>query len=71
MTEYIINRLWKYLLLIFREDDLTKYALEALNLHLQVYGLSPRLAFELMWSRFINSSGGKGKMCQQIYIWNT
>ena len=56
-----VYRLWKYLLLIFREDGRTKYVLEALNLHLQVYGLSPRLAFELMWSRFINSSGGKGK----------
>ena len=56
-----VYRIWKYLLLIFREDGCTKYALEALNLHLQVYGLSPRLAFELMWSRFINSKGGKGK----------
>ena len=56
-----VYHIWKYLLLIFREDGRTKYALEALNLHLQVYGLSPRLAFELMWSRFINSNGGKGK----------
>ena len=56
-----VYRIWKYLLLIYREAGRTKYALEALNLHLQVYGLSPRLSFELKWTRFVNSKGGKGK----------
>ena len=35
-----VYHIWKYLLFIFREDGRTKYALEALNLHLQVSGLS-------------------------------
>jgi len=52
---------WKYLLLLFRESGRTKYALEALNLHLQHYGLPPHLAFEITWSRFVNAKGGKGR----------
>ena len=45
-----VYRVWKYLLLLFRESGRTKYALEALNLHLQHYGLPPHLAFEITWS---------------------
>lgn len=52
--------LWKHLLLIFRYSGRTKYSLEALNLHFQHYGLSPRQAFQLIWSRFVNSKGGEG-----------
>jgi len=56
-----VYRVWKYLLLLFHESGRTKYALEALNLHLQHYGLPPHLAFEITWSRFVNSKGGKGR----------
>ena len=56
----LFYRVWKYLLLLYRESGRTKYALEALNLHLQHYGLPPRLAFEIVWSRFVNSKGGQG-----------
>ena len=55
-----VYHVWKYLLLLYRESGRTKYALEALNLHLQHYGLPPRLAFEIVWSRFVNSKGGQG-----------
>ncbi len=55
-----VYRLWKHLLLIFRSSGRTKYTLEALNLHFQHYGLSPRQVFQLTWSRFVNSKGGGG-----------
>ena len=56
-----VYRIWQYLLLQFRASGRIKYSLEALNLHLQRYGLAPNIAFQLMWSRFVNSKGGKGK----------
>jgi L1 cell adhesion molecule like protein len=56
-----VHRVWKYLLLLYRESGRTKYALEALNLHFQHYGLPPHIAFEIKWSRFVNSNGGRGK----------
>ena len=56
-----VYRIWQYLLLHFRASGRTKYTLEALNLHLQCHGLAPNIAFQLKWSRFVNSKGGKGK----------
>lgn len=56
-----VYRIWQYLLLHFRASGRIKYTLEALNLHLQYHGLAPNIAFQLMWSRFVNSKGGKGK----------
>ena len=55
-----VYRTWQYLLLHFCASGRIKYSLEALNLHLQRYGLAPNIAFHLMWSRFVNSKGGKG-----------
>ena len=48
-------RVWKYLTLLFH---CIKYALEALTL--QLHRLPPRQAFEVKWSRFINTKGGTG-----------
>lgn len=62
---------WKYLLLLFCESGQTKYALEALNSPLPVYyGLPPCLAFEIVWSQFINSKGEQ-ETSPVISIWNT
>ena len=55
-----VYRIWQYLL-HFRASGRIKYTLEALNLHLQYHGLPPNIAFQLMWSRFVNSKGEKGK----------
>ena len=55
-----VCRAWKYLTLLFFSNGRTKYALEALTLQLQVHGLPPCQAFEVKWSRFINSKGGMG-----------
>ena len=65
-----VYRVWKYLLLLFRESGRTKYALEALNLHFQHYGLPPRLAFEIVWSRFVNSKGGQGGNIPVTSTWS-
>ena len=52
--------MWKYLTLLFFSNGRTKYAMEALTLQFQQYGLPPHQAFEVKWSRFINSKGGMG-----------
>ena len=49
---------WKYLLLLFKASKRTNYAIEALTLLAQYYLiLSPRLAEQLKWSRFVNVHG--------------
>ena len=54
-------RVWKYLLLLFRQFGRTKYALEALTLQLQCNGLPQHVAADIKWSRFINAKGGRGR----------
>ena len=56
-----VYRVWKYLLLLFRQHGRTKYALEALTLQLQCNGLPKNIAEDIKWSRFINSKGGRGR----------
>ena len=52
---------WKSLLLHFKADHRTKYALEALHLVAQVEALlTPRVAHELLWNRVCNPHGGVG-----------
>ena len=52
---------WRFLLLIFRASNKTKYSFEALNLLLQQNVLlPPRLKYQLMYSRFINTKGKPG-----------
>ena len=49
---------WKYFLLLFHASGHTNYCLEALNLLVQYYyTLSPRLAEQMLWGRFVNSEG--------------
>ncbi|XP_011679955.2 uncharacterized protein LOC105445739 [Strongylocentrotus purpuratus] len=51
-------RLYKYLLLYFKRTHRTKYSFQSLRLLAQVECmLSPRLAFELTWNRFVNKEG--------------
>ena len=57
-----ICRLYKFLMLHFKENGRTKYALEAFNLTAQSNALlSPQLAHQLMWNRSCNTKGGIGK----------
>ena len=55
-------RCWKLFLLHFKEEQSTKYALEALHLLLQVHCLLPPTeAHSLEWNRTVNNKGGLGK----------
>ena len=52
---------WRLFLPHFRADGCTKYALEALRLQMQVnVVLSPNLAHQVKWHRFLNTRGGLG-----------
>lgn len=56
-----VLRCWKFLLLVFKAGRRTNYSIEALILLAQYhFFLSPRLAQQLMWSRFINTHGWLG-----------
>ena len=53
-----VLRCWKFMLLIFKAGNRTNYSIEALFLLAQYHlFLSPRLAQQLIWSRFINTQG--------------
>ena len=52
---------WKYLLLIFKASQRKNYSIEAFNLLCQYfYYLSPQLAQQLLYSRFVNVHGRVG-----------
>ena len=52
---------WKYFMLVFRASGHTNYCLEAFNLFVQYYyTLTPRLAEQMLWGRFINNEGKMG-----------
>lgn len=52
---------WKFLLPVFKILGRKNYAIEAITIQLQCHHhLSERQSAELVWSRFINSRGGKG-----------
>lgn len=56
-----IVRNWKFNLCVFKAAQQKNYAIEAVNLLLQVqYLLSPREAAQVMWSRCVNTSGRQG-----------
>lgn len=58
--ERLIRR-WKFLMLHFKADGCTKYAVEAFKLIAQVKStLTPRMAYRLTWNRTCNSNGGDG-----------
>ena len=57
-----VLRCWQYLLPIFRYTGRRNYCGEALRLlHQYYYALPPRLAEQLIWSRFANTHGIRGK----------
>ena len=56
-----IVRCWKLFLPHFKVSGCSKYALEALRLQIQLQVLSPNLAHQLKWHRFVNTQGGIGK----------
>lgn len=56
-----IFRCWRLLLPHFKASGRTKYSLEALRIQLQVKALlSPQLAHQVLWDRFVNIKGGEG-----------
>ena len=55
-----ICRCWKIFMLHFHEGKQTKYALQALRIQFQLVELSPSLAHQLKWNRFVNYKGGRG-----------
>lgn len=53
---------WKLFLPHFRAAGCTKYSLEALRIQMQAnITLSPNLAHQVKWNRFVNVKGGAGK----------
>lgn len=55
-------RCWRLMLPHFKSFHRTKYSLEALRLQFQVRScLSPQLAHQVLWDRFVNVRGGAGK----------
>lgn len=57
-----VFRCWRLFLPHFRASGRTKYSLQALRLQLQIKCmLSPQLAHEVMWHRFVNRRGGLGR----------
>ena len=56
-----VLRCWKYMLPIFSASGSRNYVCEAANLLIQQsYTLPPRLAQQLLWSRFVNVHGQPG-----------
>lgn len=56
-----VMRCWRLFLPHFKAAGCTKYALEALRLHIQLKTLSPNLAHQVKWHRFVNTRGGLGR----------
>ena len=57
-----VLRCWRYMLPIFLGAGRTNYSTEALTMLFQyTYAMSPRLAEQLIWSRFVNVHGRPGK----------
>ena len=56
-----VFRCWRLMLPHFKSSGRTKYSLEALRIQFQVKSiLSPQLAHQVMWDRFVNTRGGRG-----------
>lgn len=57
-----IIRCWQYMLLLFKANKRKNYAIEALNLLIQLnFTLSPRMAAQLKWNRTVNVHGKPGR----------
>ena len=56
-----IVRCWRIFLPHFKAANHTKFSLEALRLQCQIKSvLSPQLAHQILWDRFVNTRGGLG-----------
>jgi len=66
-----ILRCWRYMLLLFKVSNKTKYSVEAYNLlaHYQ-YLFSERMCKQLLWSRTVNVQVNQAKIYPWTYIWN-
>lgn len=54
-------RLWKFLLLHYKQSGHTKYAYEAFRLLARInVTLTPKQSFEMMWNRVCNTHNGSG-----------
>lgn len=63
---------WKFFFPIFMAAGRTKYTIEAFSMMCQRYYLfSERQVKQLMYSRFINTSGLPHQTFRQIFIWST
>ena len=57
-----VIRCWKLFIPHFKCFGRTKYSLEALRIQMQVNAtLSPNMAHQVMWNRFVNVRGGLGR----------
>ena len=57
-----ILRCWKYMLMLYKSSNKTKYSIEAFNLLAQYHFIfSDRLRDQLLWSRTVNVHGKAGK----------
>ena len=57
-----VFRCWRLMLPHFKSSGRSKYSLEALRLQFQVRAvLSPQLAHQVLWDRFVNTHGGAGR----------
>ena len=65
-----VLRCWRYFIIIFHNSQRNNYAKEAvLLLHQCLYTLSPRELEEVMYSRFINTSGVQGRnVCADLHM---
>lgn len=59
-----VVRCWRLFMPHFKSAGCTKYSLEALRLQIQLITLSPNLAHQLKWHRFVNTRGGLGMNIQ-------
>lgn len=51
---------WRLCMPHFKATGCTKYSLEALRLQIQLQTVSPNLAHQITWHRFVNTRGGMG-----------
>jgi len=55
-----VIRCWRLFMPHFKASGCSKYALEALKLQMQLQILSPNLAHQITWHRFVNTHGRLG-----------
>ena len=63
-----VIRCWRFLLPLFKSAARVNYSKEAINLLTQLLVLSPRLAHQITWSRFINVHGWAGHVSCDLHM---